>query len=172
MRGRAPVRVVGPLHWVVYPALICMAAALVFATPVRLFGLRLPEPVFPFVLAFAWPLIRPSMLGALTLFVVGVFTDLLFYNPMGLWTLALLGVYATILAARPFLVGQEVRVLAAWYVGTVCVAFLFAYLFVMLDVKVAPSMVGVLLQLLPTLLLFPLAAVLVQRFDDGDVRFR
>ena len=61
MRRPVAVRVVGPMQWIVYPALAAVAATVVFATPVELFGLTLPEPVFPMVLAFAWPLIRPSM---------------------------------------------------------------------------------------------------------------
>ena len=173
MRGpRASVRVVGPLDWVVYPALACIAATLILATPVRLFGLPPPEPVFPMILAFAWPLIRPSILGPVALLFLGVFLDMLWGGPLGLWSLALLGVYGAVLGARSFIVGQELPVLLLWYAGLSCGAFLFLYLFVMLDVKVTPTIVGVLLQLFATLLLFPLAYLLVQRFDDGDVRFR
>jgi rod shape-determining protein MreD len=164
--------VVGPLHWVVYPALACLVATWILGTPVRFFTLPMPEPIFPFVLAFAWPLIRPSLLGPIALFVLGMFTDFFHGGPAGLWTLSLLGVYALVLFARPFIIGQEIRVLLAWYVGATSGAFLFAYLFVMLDVQVAPSLMAVFLQLLPTLLLFPLAAMMVDRFDDGDVRFR
>lgn len=172
MRRNPAVRVVGPLHWVIYPAIVCMILTRVLSTPVRLFGLPPPEPIFAFALAFAWPLIRPSMLGPAALFVVGVFTDLSLSGQLGLWTLALLGVYAVVLFARPFIVGQDMRVMFAWYAGVTIGAFVFAYLFVMLDVKVAPSLVAVFLQLLPTILLFPAAGWLIQRFDDGDVRFR
>jgi rod shape-determining protein MreD len=61
VRRPVAVRVVGPLQWIVYPALAAVAATVVLATPVQLFGLHLPEPVAPMILAFAWPLIRPSM---------------------------------------------------------------------------------------------------------------
>ena len=34
------------------------------------------------------------------------------------------------------------------------------------------SLIAVFLQVLPTLLLFPFAHRLIERFEDGDVRFR
>ena len=172
MRPRSAVRVVGPLHWVIYPSLLCMAATLVFGTPVRMFGLPLPEPVFPLVLAFAWPLIRPSMIGPLMLLATGVFADLYHHAPLGLTAVAAIGVYGCVLAARSFIVGQDVRVLFAWWMGLLIVAFVFDYLFIMLQARVAPTIVGVLLQFAPTAALFPLAWILYQRFDDVDVRFR
>jgi rod shape-determining protein MreD len=172
VRNRAAVRVVGPLHWVIYPSLMCMAATLVLATPVRVFGLPPPEPIFPMALAFAWPLIRPSMLGPIFLFITGLFLDLELDGPLGLWTLALLGVYGITLAARSFIVGQEIGALFAWYGGLTSAAILCTYLFMMVEAGVAPTIVGAVLQLVPTLMLFPLSYGLVQRFDDGDVRFR
>ena len=114
----AAVWVVGPLHWVVYPALAAMAATLVLSTHVRLFGLPPPEPIFGLILAFSWPLIRPSILGPLMLFVVGIFTDLELDSTLGLWTLTFLAVYGVVLAARAFIVGQAGgRAARPWYVG-------------------------------------------------------
>lgn len=156
----------------IYPALISMALTLVFGTPVRLFGLPLPEPVFPMVLAFAWPLIRPSMMGPIVLLFTCLFADLYHNAPLGLTAVAALGVYGGVLAGRSFMVGQDIRVLFGWWVGLLFVAFLFDYLFMMLQTHVAASIVSVLLQFLPTMFLFPAAWVLYQRFDDGDVRFR
>ena len=48
----------------------------VFAAPLRVLGLQLPEPVFGLVLAFAWPIIRPSVLAPFVLLAYGLFTDL------------------------------------------------------------------------------------------------
>jgi rod shape-determining protein MreD len=47
--------------WIVLPALLAVFATVLMATPVRLFGFGLPEPVWPMALAFAWPVIRPSI---------------------------------------------------------------------------------------------------------------
>lgn len=172
MRRGVAVRVVGPLQWIVYPALIAMAAALVLATPVELFGLKLPEPILPMVLAFAWPLIRPSVLAPAMLFASGLFLDLLWGGALGLWPLSLLVVYGVVLASRSLLLGQETRVLFVWYCGCTLLAFLIAYLVVTLDAGAAPSLIALFWQVVPTVLLFPAASWMIERFDDGDVRFR
>ena len=172
MRRGFQVRVVGPQHWIFIPALLALAATLVLATPVRLFRLPLPEPIIPMVLAFAWPLIRPSIIAPLVLMLCGLFLDLLWGGPLGLWALMMLGVYGVILSARSLILGQETFVLFLWYAGSTLAAYFTAWLFVTLDVGTAPSLVGGLLQVAVTIALFPVANNLIQRFDDGDVRFR
>ncbi len=165
------VRVVGPLDWVIYPALAAMALTIVLATPLRLFGLTLPEPVFPLVLAFAWPMIRPSMLGPVVLFALGLFLDMFWGGAFGLWPLCLLAVYGVMLLARTFVAGQTTYINFMLYLGSVCVAFFMAYLVTVLRVGNAPSVMALAGQMIPTLLLFPVADWLMQRFDDNDVRF-
>ena len=172
MRRGGAVRVVGPTQWIVYPALVVLAATLLLATPIELFGLKLPEPVLPMVLAFAWPLIRPSMAAPAALLLVGLFLDLFWGGPVGLWPLCLLAVYGAVLASRNLLAGQEVRVLFGWYGLATLGAFLMAYLIVTVRAGNAPSVLALLGQVLPTLLAFPAAAWLIERFDDTDVRFR
>ena len=172
MRRGFQVRVVGPQHWIFVPALLALAATLVLATPVRLFRLPLPEPIIPMVLAFAWPLIRPSVIAPLALLACGLFLDLLWGGALGLWALMMLGVYGVVLGARSLILGQETAVLFAWYAGATIVAWFTAWLFVTLDVGAAPNLLGGLLQIAFTIALFPAANHLIQRFDDGDVRFR
>lgn len=85
MRRPVAVRVVGPVQWILIPALITVAVTILLATPVELFGLNLPEPVIPMVLAFAWPMIRPSITAPLVLTLLGLILDILTYGPLGLW---------------------------------------------------------------------------------------
>ena len=172
MRRPLAVRVVGPVQWVFYPALMAMALTIVLATPVELFGLKMPEPVLPMALAFAWPLIRPSMVAPAVLFGLGLFLDLFWGGTMGLWPLCLMGVYGMVLASRSLLAGQETQILFAWYAVCVLGAFVVAYLVVTLDAGRTPSLLALIGQIVPTLLLFPIADWMIQRFDDGDVRFR
>lgn len=172
MRRPTPVRVVGPLQWIVYPALIVIALTVLLATPVAVFGFKLPEPILPLVLAFAWPLIRPSMLAPAVLFGLGLFLDLFLGGPLGMWPLALMAVYAVVLATRALLAGQETQALFGWYVGCVVLAFLLAYLVVSVTAGNAPSLLALFGQVIPTLLLFPAANWLIERFDDGDTRVR
>jgi len=166
------VRVVGPMQWIALPALAAMAGSVVLATPVEMFGLKLPEPILPMVLAFAWPLIRPSMVAPAVLFCLGLFLDLLWGSPLGLWSLSLLGVYAIVLASRNLLAGQETQILFGWYAGCTLLAFLLTYVIVSLNAGNAPSILALLGQMIPTLLLFPVASWLIERFDDGETRFR
>lgn len=172
MRRGVAIRVVGPLQWIVYPALAAAAGTLLLATPVKLFGLKLPEPILPMVLAFAWPLIRPSVLGPLVLFLLGLFLDVVLFHPLGLWPLALLMVYGLILGARSFLMGQDTLMLFVWYAGVVMAALLTVYAAAALIAGNAPSVLAFVMQALPTLLLFPLAGGMIARFDDDEVRLR
>lgn len=172
MKRSATVRVVGPVEWIVYPSLIVLAVTLVLATPVELFGLKLPEPVLPLILAFAWPLVRPSMIAPAVLFFVGLFVDLLWGGMLGVWPLALLAVYGVVLLSRNLLAGQETQILFVWYGCCTLLAFFMTYLIVSFDSGNAPSLLALLGQMIPTLLLFPVANWMIQRFDDGDTRFR
>ncbi|WP_346426496.1 hypothetical protein [Brevundimonas naejangsanensis] len=172
MRRTITVRMVGPMQWIGYPALIAAAATVLFAIPLRLFGLPLPEPVWPLVLAFAWPLIRPSMLAPAVLFVLGLFLDLFWGGALGLWAISLLAVYGVILLAAKFLSGQATIVLFALYVISTGLAFTVAYAVTRMDAGNGPSLLAMAGQVIPTLLLFPLADWLIERFDDADVRFR
>ena len=172
MRRAITVRVVGPLQWIVYPALTAIAATVLLAIPFQLFGLNLPEPVFPIVLAFAWPLIRPSMLAPAVLFGLGVFLDFFWGGQTGMWALSLLLIYGAMLLASKYLAGQATIVLFALYAASTGLAFFLAYTITTMTLGNAPSILAVLGQIVPTLLLFPLADWLIQRFDDADVRFR
>lgn len=174
MRRPATVRVVGPLQWIVYPALITVALSIVLATPVELFGLKLPEPILPLVLAFAWPLIRPSMIAPFVLFLLGLFMDLLLagQQPLGVWSFSLMVVYGVVLAARTLLAGQETQNLFVWYACCTLAAFLLTYLIVSIKAANAPSILSLLGQMIPTLLLFPVSNWMIERFDDGDMRLR
>ncbi len=172
MKRPAAVRVVGPVEWILYPALAVIGATIVLATPVEMFGLKLPEPVLPMILAFAWPLVRPSMIAPVALFLTGLFVDLLWGGMLGVWPLSLLAVYGVVLLSRNLLAGQETQVLFVWYGCCPLLAFFLIYLIVSLDAVNAPSILALLGQLIPTLLLFPVANWMIQRFDDGDTRFR
>ncbi|NBB65978.1 hypothetical protein GVN18_42705 [Pseudomonas sp. ODNR1LW] len=172
MRRPVAVRVVGPLQWIVYPALAAVAATIVFATPVELFGMTLPEPVFPMVLAFAWPLIRPSMTAPAMLFALGLFLDMFWGGPLGLWPLCLMGVYVVILLSRNLLAGHEGVVRFAWYAACTLGALMTAYVIVTIRAANPPAILSLIGQIIPTLILYPIADWLLERFDDGDTRFR
>ena len=169
MGGARPLQ---PARWLGLPALLCMLATVVFAAPIRVYGLQLPEPVFAMVPAFAWALIRPSILAPFALLLLGLFLDTFWGGPTGLWGLSLLVAYATALAGRNMMTGQSRPIMWAWFAGVTAVAMAAGFLFSMLDSLTMPSLLAVFWQFLVTALLFPFAHRLIDRFEDADVRFR
>ena len=165
-------RPLDPWRWIGVPALLCIGATILLAAPIQLFGLRLPEPIFPMVCAFGWAVIRPSILAPFALLILGLFLDTFWGGPSGLWALSLLVAYATALAGRNMMTGQSRPMMWAWYAGMCLVASTTGYLITMLDLKAAPSLVAVLWQFLATAILYPFAHRLIDRFEDADVRFR
>jgi rod shape-determining protein MreD len=161
-----------PWRWLGLPSLACVAATIVLATPIRLFGLPLPEPVFPLTLAFAWAVIRPSMLAPFTLLLLGAFLDLWWGGPIGLWAIALLVAYAVTLSVRRVLSGLGWWGLCAWYAVAVGLAMGAGDLMTVMDTGAAPSLIAVFWQFVASLVLFPLSNRLIERFEDADVRFR
>jgi rod shape-determining protein MreD len=161
-----------PLTWLGLPMLLCAVASLILATPVRAFGLQLPEPVFALVPAFAWAVIRPSILPPFALLGLGFYMDLLWGGAIGLWPTCLLAGYAPVLLFRSILVGQSYVATWAWYIGCCACAFLAGIYLMTLDSGVMPSLAAVGWQFGVTAALFPLAHLLIERYEDADVRFR
>jgi rod shape-determining protein MreD len=145
---------------------------LLCAAPLEALGLRLPEPVFALIPAFAWAIIRPSILAPFALLVLGLFQDLLWGNPLGLWPLALLAAYGLTSVVRPALSGQSFWTLWAWYLAAVTAAFTLAFGLTWLIAGEAPGLLGLGLQAAVTALLFPLAWRLIDAFEDADIRFK
>lgn len=161
-----------PIWWVGAPVLLCIIGALVFALPLRAASLQLPEPVFSFAPAFAWAVIRPSVLPPLALLALGLFQDLLWGTPLGFWPLCLLSLHALILLVRASLSGQSFWTLWGWYSLGCAAAFGVGVALETLAAGIVPSLVGVVAQWLVSVALYPLANRLIDRYEDADVRFR
>ena len=166
------VQTLQPWRWLGLPALAAIVATMVFAAPFRLFGFGLPEPVFPMVLAFSWAVIRPSILGPLTLFFVGLFHDLFFGGPLGLWALVLIAAYGLALGGRSLMAGQGGVVMGAWYIAACCLGLGLAYVLATVVAHQQPNVFGVIWQLVWTAALYPVVYWMVDRFEDADIRFR
>jgi rod shape-determining protein MreD len=166
------VRPLHPAEWLGAPALLCALASLLFAVPARLFGLNLPEPVFALAVAFAWAIIRPSVLPPFVLIVLGLFLDLLWGGALGLWPICLLAAYAPVLFFQRSLSQLEFRGLWASYAVACVLSFGVGWALASLRAGVAVNLLALGWQYLATVLLFPVAFVLIQRYEDADVRFR
>lgn len=161
-----------PLRWLGLPALLCLVASLVFATPIRVFGLQLPEPIFAMVPAFAWAVIRPSILAPFVLLAMGVLLDALWGTALGFWAICLLTAYASVLVTRNMMSGQSSVVMWVWYAAVTALAMGMGYAFTILQTGAAPGGIVVFWQFLWTAILYPFAHQLIGRFEDADVRFR
>jgi rod shape-determining protein MreD len=161
-----------PWSWIGAPLALSLLATILLAVPLRIGGLSLPEPVWPMLLAFAWPVIRPSIAAPLALLAAGLFLDLWWGASLGLWALSLLAVYAAALALRRLLVGQSGPILWAWYVGLTLVLFGVAHLLTMLDLRTSADPASVGLQALATAVLYPFAHRLIDTFEEAGSRIR
>jgi len=171
--GARAARPLNPLRWLGAPMLVCIAATVLVATPIRIFGLALPEPVFPLALAFAWAVIRPSVLPPFALLLLGLFLDVFWDGPQGLWPVVLLGAYAAVLWARRLIMGQDFLAMWGWYGAVLAAALGLGFLLTAMAAHTAPNLIFVVLMYyLPTLLLFPFAHRLITLYEDADVRFR
>ncbi len=149
-----------------------IVATLALGVPFRMFTLQLPEPVFPMVLAFAWAVIRPSILAPFAILILGLFLDVFWGGPLGLWALCLLIAYVVALAGRSMMAGQGRLIFFVWYSLVTATALVAGYLFVMLDARSSPGVVAMAWQFLATIVLYPFAQRLIDLFEDADVRFR
>jgi rod shape-determining protein MreD len=159
-------------QWIGVPTLICLLATLLFAAPIRVFGLQLPEPIFAMVPAFAWGVLRPSIAAPFALLAIGLVLDMVWGSPTGLWSIALIGAYVTVLVSRSMMTGQSRAMMWVWYAAACAVAMSAAYCATTLDSGVAPNLFSTFWQFLPTMLLYPFAHRLIERFEDVDTRFR
>ena len=161
-----------PWRWLGVPLAWCVLATILFGIPLRVFSLQLPEPIFPMALAFAWAVIRPSILAPFAILILGLFLDLYWGGPLGLWALCLLIAYGGALAGRSMMAGQSRLILCGWYGLTTATAMVAGYLFVMLDSRSSPGPLPMAWQFLATIVLYPFAQRLIDLFEDADVRFR
>jgi rod shape-determining protein MreD len=161
-----------PWAWIGVPMLQVIAAIILFGLPLRAFGLQLPQPIFPMALAFAWAVIRPSILAPFAILILGLILDVYWGGPLGLWALCLLIAYGVALSGRSMMAGQNRAILWAWYGLTTATAMVAGYLFVMLDSRSSPGIAPMLWQFVATIVLYPFAQRLIDLFEDADVRFR
>ena len=166
------VRSMEPWRWIGVPMLQALALTVLFGIPIKVFGLQLPEPVFPMVAAFAWAVIRPSILAPFALLIMGLFLDYFWGGPIGLWAVCLLAAYGVALGGRSMMAGQSQAILWTWYAVVTTVAMLLGYLFILLDAKATPGLIAMAWQSLATIVLYPFAHRLIEMFEDADVRFR
>ncbi|MDV6332592.1 hypothetical protein [Asticcacaulis sp. 201] len=172
LRSGMASKIVGPWDWILAPALMSIGLTLALAAAFQPFGFYLPEPVSPLILAFAWPLIRPSYFAPLVLGVLGLFLDMFWGASLGFWTISLMLVYGALVTARTYIVGQEWIVVFGIFLLTEGLFFSLCVLLTLVDTGVWPRLWGVVEQAFATTLLFPFVLYLLEKYVHADVRFQ
>ncbi len=172
MRNGMASRIIGPWDWLIAPALMSIALTIVLATAFQPFGFYLPEPVSPLILAFTWPLIRPSYIAPFILGAMGLFLDFFWGDPIGFWTLGLMLVYGVLLTIRTYIIGQEWIAVFGCFLLTELVFFIFLTLLIVMDTGAVPRLWGIFEQAFATALLFPFVLYLLEKYVHSDVRFQ
>jgi rod shape-determining protein MreD len=162
---------VGPWDWILAPALISLALTLMFAAPIRIWGLVLPEPVWPMLLAFCWPLVRPSYIAPLVLAAIGLCLDVFWAAPLGFYTLLLIVIYGVFLSLRSFIIGQDAVVINSIYAIACFGFFTLGTIVITISSGEIPRLIGVGEQMLATMALYPLVNRYLDIYLHADVRF-
>jgi len=171
VRGNMASKIITPWDWILAPALMSVALTIVLATAFQPFGLYLPEPVSPFILAFAWPLIRPSYIAPFVLGLLGFFLDFFWGAPLGFWAFSLVLVYGGLALARTYLIGQEWVVLFGLFLLTELIFFSLCILLTFIDTGSVARLWGVVEQAFATTVMFPFVLFLLEKYVHSDVRF-
>lgn len=159
-------------RWILGPVVVCVTGTLLFAAPIQLFGLMAPEPVFPLTAAFVWAALRPSMIAPAALVLLGLFLDLVWGGPLGLWPLCLIAAHVLALSVRRLLSGEDFAVLWVWYAASCLAAFAVGEGLLRLAYGVWPNLLGVALQSGVAIALFPLAWRLIERYHTDEARLK
>lgn len=172
VRATKAAKVITAWDWLFAPALLSVALTIVLATAFQPFGFYLPEPVSPFILAFTWPLIRPSYIAPFVLGALGFLLDFFWGAPLGFWTLSLVLVYGVLALARTYLIGQEWGVLFGLFLLTEFVFFGVNVILALIDTGSVVRLWGVFEQMFATTLLFPFVLILLEKYVHSDARFQ
>jgi len=166
------VQPLNPFVWLGAPALACAVGAVVLSAPLTIAGVGLPQPALGMVCAFAWGIIRPSVMAPFALLVLGLFDDLLWGNRLGLWPAALLTTHAVAVAARPVIAGQGFWALWGWYLAACAAGFAVAVGLTLGASGQIPDLAGLAIQSLATGAMFWFGWRLIETYEDADVRFK
>jgi rod shape-determining protein MreD len=166
------VRSLEPWRWIGVPMLQVLGVTILFGIPLRIWGLQLPEPVFPMAAVFAWGVIRPSVIVPAAIVLMGLLLDVFWGGPFGLWALCLLVAYGVVLASRSMISGQGRAALWGFYAVVTALAFGVGVIVAGVKDKNLPGFIPLAWQYLATIVLYPFANRLIEMFEDADVRFR
>ncbi len=149
------------LLWAAAPFLTGVFAVLLFATPVQLFDMAVPMPLFPFMVVFYWAMLRPNLMPPLAIFLIGLFQDFLSGGPVGLWALSYLLAAALISTQRGIFAWRGRAALWAGFAIAAILVAAISWLAARLALGTAPSGGALFSETLATIVAFALVMPLL-----------
>lgn len=138
-----------------FVGLFCVIAAVM---PYGTAGSITLAPIFPLAAIYFFVLTRPAMMTPISVFLIGIFHDLLSGGPLGLWALVYLASYGVGMSLRLLFIGRSAG--AAWpgFVIVCALSGLVVWFFASLFYQTVVPIVAVAGQMFITAALFPLLA--------------
>ncbi len=156
MKATGFIEWLGVLLWAASPFLTGLFAVLLFATPLQLFDMAVPMPLFPLMVVYYWVMLRPSLMSPLVIFLIGLFQDFLSGGPIGLWALSYLLVAALISTQRGIFAWRGRATLWAGFAIAAILAAGISWLAARIALGAAPSGGALFSETLSTIVAFAL----------------
>lgn len=138
------------------PTILGVLGVLMLAAPIRLFEGTVPTPIIPLVIVFFWSVYGPDYMPSVSVFLIGLLQDLLTGGPLGLWPAVYLVTQFIVLSQRAYFLGREQKVVWIGFALASAGAGLILWLVMSLMSGVLLPVTALALQLLATVLIYPL----------------
>lgn len=138
------------------PAMLGVLGVLILAAPLRLFEGAVPTPVIPLVIVFFWSVYGPDYLPPFVVFIIGILQDLLVGGPIGLWAAVYLATQYIVMSQRSYFLGREQKVVWLGFAFAAAGAGIILWLVMCLMSGAVLPVAYPALQLLTTVLIYPL----------------
>lgn len=138
------------------PTILGILGVLMLAAPIRLFEGAVPTPIIPLVIVFFWSVYGPDYMPSVSVFFIGLLQDLLTGGPLGLWPAVYLATQFVVLSQRAYFLGREQKVVWIGFALASIGAGLILWLVMSLMSGVLLPVTALALQLLATVLIYPL----------------
>lgn len=142
------------------PTALGLFGVLLLSSPIRLFEGLVPTPLLPLVVVYFWAIYSPNHLPAIGVFLIGLFQDLLTGGAIGLWPLIYLSISLLVTSQRSYFQGREQRVVWLGFAVSSSIAGLIVWLFSSLLAGGILPLLPLVLQLMTTILAYPIIAAL------------
>ena len=154
-------RSMGAFYQISIPFVVGLLAVMFSMLPWGLSSGIVIAPSFALMTIYCWALYRPDLMPPYTVFLIGLFQDLMSGGPLGMWSLVYLAVYGVVVSQRLFFIGKAF--LAIWFgFGFMAlVASTMAWLVSCFYFGMVLSPLSVLVQALLSFILYPVVARMI-----------